>query len=208
MHVADRAETARLSAAEADADSRAETALIARCRAGDPTAFDQLTARYRRELFRLAYRVVSDHDDAADIVQEALIRAYRKLHTFRADGCFRNWLYSITVNRALSFRRRRREHVSLEQEEVVLRLPSADPETRPEQVAVATDQLSRLRQALRKLPKRQRAAIVLFGFNDLNLVETAEIMGCAIGTVKSSLHRAREKLLSTMGEGRQGNGMP
>jgi RNA polymerase sigma-70 factor (ECF subfamily) len=84
-----------------------------------------------------------------------------------------------------------------------MRLPSRDPDARPEQATVAADELSRLREALEALPKRQRVAITLFGFNGMNLVETAETMGCAIGTVKSSLHRAREKLSHALGEGQR-----
>ena len=206
MQVADRAESVRLPAPSRCADDRAESALIARCQAGDVAAFDQLATRYRRELFRLAYRFLGDHEDAADIVQEALIRAFRKIHTFRADGSFRNWLYSIVVNRVLSFRRRRREHVSIDQDEAAWQLPSADPESRPEHMAVAGDQLARIRCALEDLPRRQRAAIILFGFNGLSLIETAQVMGCAIGTVKSSLHRAREKLLQALGETGKGVG--
>jgi len=171
-----------------------ERALIARCRAGDQSAFDELVERYHRPLYRLAYRFLGNPEDAADVVQDALVRAYRNVNRFRAEGKVRNWLYTIVVNRALSYRRRRRPTVSLDDDTQAWHLEATGNGSDPAAVAANRNRLMALRQALVALPRRQRAAVMLFGFQGLSLRETAEVMQCAEGTVKSSLHRARARL--------------
>ena len=171
-----------------------ERQLIARCQAGEPSAFDELVDRYYRPLYRLAYRFLGNGDDAADVVQDALVRAFRNVDRFRAEGKVRNWLYTIVANRALSYRRRRRETASLDDEEQSWHLEAPGEESDPAGYAASRARMRALREALGTLPRRQRAAIVLFGFQGLSLRETAEIMQCAEGTVKSSLHRARARL--------------
>jgi len=164
-----------------------EHGLVQRAKAGDGEAFGRLIELHSRSVYHLAYRFCWDHDDADDITQETFVRAFEYLRTFRDGQALGPWLRRIAVNCCLRFRER-----SARDED----LHAADPERHDASPALA-DALAareRVREELRRLPARQRAAIVLFEMQGLNVAETAEAMGCAPGTVKRHLHRARNTL--------------
>jgi len=163
-----------------------EDALVRRAQGGIREAFDGLVRLHSRAIYQLAYRFCWNHDDADDITQETFVRAYEHLRTFRDGHPFSPWLRRIAVNCCLRFRKR-----SSRDEAAAL-----DPASRDAAPALADTLASqdRVREELRGLPARQRAAIVLFELEGLSVAETAEVMGCAPGTVKRHLHRARNAL--------------
>jgi len=182
-----------------------DAALVARSRGGDVRAFDELVRRHQQTVYRLAYRLLGDHEDAGDAAQEAFLRAYENLPRFRADGNFRNWLLTIATNHCLSFRRYRRRRVMAPLDEVTdARRPDwaeEEPDD-PVQVTTGRESLDRVKAAIAALPARQRAAITLFTLDNLTIAGVARVMRCSQGTVKATIHRARENLRRMLaGEG-------
>jgi len=175
--------------------------LVARTRAGDPAAFDHLVRKHQRTVYRLAYRLLGDPDDAGDATQETFLRAYEKLSRFRADGNFRNWLLTIATNHCMSYRRYRRRRVMEPLDETVRGDPpdwAPQVPANPARVTESKDELRRLREAIAQLPPRQQAAISLFTLEDQTIAGVAQIMRCSQGTVKATIHRARENLRRTL----------
>ena len=177
-------------AREADTDAVAQTPLVARARDGDAGAFDALVEMHLRRVYRIAYRFCWDREDAEDIAQDTFVRAFDRLRTLRSDADFAPWLYSIVVNRCLSHRARQERETAAESRLHPPILIGDDPETHAEVSAIS----SRVREEIGRLPKRQRAAIVLFGLEGWSVEETARIMDCSAGTVKQHLHRAKAAL--------------
>jgi RNA polymerase sigma-70 factor (ECF subfamily) len=174
-----------------------DAGLVARTRAGDGAAFDQLVRKHQRTVYRLAYRLLGDPDDAGDATQEAFLRAFEKLPRFRADGNFRNWLLTIATNHCMSYRRYRRRRVMEPLDEGLQGEPpdwAPQAPANPARLTEGKDELRRLRSAMAALPPRQRTAISLFTLQDLSIAGVAEIMRCSQGTVKATIHRARENL--------------
>ena len=163
--------------------------LVARCQRGDQAAYGELVRRHRKPVYEVAYALLGDHDQAEDIVQEALLRAYKALSKFDQRQSFAPWIKRIAVNCALSAL-----HKQQNRDEVRESVPASRSGDEPAEHTVATEMQAKLQEALAILPAQQRAAISLFALNDMDLTSTAAAMGCAVGTVKTHLHRARQKL--------------
>ena len=167
-------------------DDERET--IAACRRGEREAFDLLVARYQRDVYRLCYRYLGNHEDANDMAQEAFLKAYRGLSGFRGDSAFSTWLYRIAVNTCLNFRAARK--------------PKAEelPEALADRRAVASERLleeerqRRVRAAVSLLPEKQRATLILKVYHELTHEEVAKILGSTVGTVKANLFHALRNL--------------
>jgi RNA polymerase sigma-70 factor (ECF subfamily) len=180
-------------------DREGDQELVARVRAGEREAFDQLTARYQRRLLRLVLRLLNDQAEAEDVVQETFIKAYRALRRFRGESAFFTWLYRIAINtakNALLARGRRgmvggvgagRNEAIAEEE----RLREVDT---PESALASKQIVNTVNAAMDALPIDLRTAIALREIEGLSYEEIAEIMGCPIGTVRSRIFRAREAI--------------
>jgi RNA polymerase sigma-70 factor (ECF subfamily) len=169
---------------DAAAGREAERALVSACQRGEREAFDRLVERYQREIYRLCYRYVNNHEDANDLAQEAFLRAWRAIGRFRGDSSFSTWLYRIAVNACLNHRALRR----LPLQELPEALP--DPALRADAGVVSADESRRVRQAVGQLPERQRATLILKVYHELTHEEVAQILGSTVGTVKSNLFHA------------------
>jgi RNA polymerase sigma-70 factor, ECF subfamily len=173
--------------------------LIAEVLAGNTAAFGELVARYQDRLFNVAYRVLDNADDAADVVQDVFVNAYTSLRAFKGDSELFTWLYRIAFNTAISFKRRRRG---------VVRIDGSgdgglDPEDRsldtaPEAGLERTEDERVLGEAMAKLSAEHRTVLVLKDIDGLKYEEIADVMGVPIGTVRSRLHRARLELKSLL----------
>ena len=163
--------------------------LVRRAQRGDRYAFERLVDRHQAKLFTLAARVLGSHDEAADAVQEAFLRAWRRLDGFRGDALFSTWLYRICVNAAHDQRVRRTPEVA-EVEELL-----ADPRDRFSERALSDE----LGAALAALDETQRTVVVLYDVLGCSYAEIAEITGAAEGTVKSRLFRGRSDLARRLG---------
>lgn len=172
-------------------------ALVESARSGNRSAFDELVRQTSAATYTLALRLVGNAEDARDVTQEAYLRAYRGLATFRGDAQFTTWLYRITANCASSYlgRRARHRHDDLTDDLPVASTdPAGDPQSRGE-VAALRDELI---VALRRLPPKLRAVVVLRDVYDLSHAEIAEELGISESAAKVRLHRARHRLRETL----------
>jgi RNA polymerase sigma-70 factor, ECF subfamily len=176
----------------ASLDREAERAAIAACRRGEREAFDALVARYQRPIYRLCYRYVNDHEDANDLAQEAFLKAWRAIASFRGESAFSTWLYRIAVNACLNHRALRRPLVQELEDSL------ADPRPGAEAEVERGDEARRVREAVSRLPDRQRATLILKVYHDLTHAEVAEILGSTVGTVKANLFHALANLRRQM----------
>ena len=176
-----------------------EKDIIEKVLGGDPNAFEELVLRYETTVYNLALRMVSDREDAADMTQEAFIKAYNSLPSFRGDSKFSVWLYRITTNVCLDFLRakKRKPQVSLtvgddEDEDVQLDLP--DPAADPEQQLIKKLGMQALEEGLRLLPDKQRQILVMRELGGMSYADIGAALSLEEGTVKSRIFRARKRL--------------
>ena len=180
-----------------------ERALIQRCIAGDAAAFGPLVEKYRQRVWRLAYQVLHDREEAWDVAQEAFVRAFHSLSSFRGQSAFYTWLFRITVNVATDRHRQRGAQARafgperVTEEEWTRSMP--DPGRGPDQEATRAEQRERIRRALDALPPKARTIIMLSDVEGLSYREIAEVLNCPIGTVMSRLHNARKRLKGLLG---------
>jgi RNA polymerase sigma-70 factor, ECF subfamily len=178
-----------------------DAALIERCRAGDVAAFEPLVEKYRQRVWRLAYNLLRDREEAWDVAQEAFIRAYQALPSFRGQSAFYTWLYRIVMNVAADRARSRgararafgTERVPEEEWDRVL--PDQNPaEEAPDAAAARREQRRKIDQALGTLPEHHRKIVVLSDLEGLSYREIADTLEIPMGTVMSRLHNARKRL--------------
>ena len=169
----------------------------------DQAAFRQLYERYHRKIFRLVGSMVGSPEDAADIVQEAFVRAFRSLAKFKRQSTFYTWLYRIALNATTDFRRKqaRQRHNRPEQplSELEPGRQVAAPESEsPDSELYRRELAGLVHRALDTLSKEHREAMVLREINGLSYGEIAEVTGATLGTVMSRLHYARKKVAETL----------
>jgi RNA polymerase sigma-70 factor, ECF subfamily len=174
-------------------------AFVARVRAGDADAFRALVERHGRSLFRLAFRMTGNEQDAEDVVQETFLRAYRQIARFDERSSFGTWLYRIAANCSLDTirsRKRRSEQLAPEGEprgeEIVASLPCGSPG--PEREALSSEVRGRVAEAMEELSATERTAFVLRHFEGLSIEELSRVLECHPGAAKHSVFRAVQKL--------------
>lgn len=176
-----------------------ESALIQKCRKGDPDAIRRLIELYQGPVFHLVWRTVGNEEDARDLVQETFLRAIRALDRFDLSRPFRNWIFRIAQNLAIDHLRRNRiRTVSLDADEddpnglrpPVLADEGPGPEEDHEQVWLQ----GRLAELVASLPPEYRTVVHLRHREQLAYEEIAEVLGVPLGTVKARLHRAHRRL--------------
>jgi RNA polymerase sigma-70 factor (ECF subfamily) len=185
--------------AEATAERHALRAdderLVLACQRGEGEAFSGLVERYQRDVYRLCYRYVNNHHDASDMAQEAFLKAYRALPSFRGDSSFSTWLYRIAVNTCLNFRQARRaSHEPLSDALPDLATPVGERMEEGERAA-------EVRAAVARLPEKQRATLILKLYHELTHEEVARILGSSVGTVKANLFHALNNLRKALATG-------
>lgn len=157
--------------------------------AGDVEAFEGIVRRWERPLVNLAYRFCRDRDRSEDMAQEAFLRAFRALHTWRRDGVFSTWLFAIATNAYRTEIRRIPAH-SVPLDEFGDTVSAGTSDARHE------EELHNevVRRAVSNLPPKYSEALILFYFHDMNVSEAARTLNTAEGTIKARLFRARELL--------------
>jgi RNA polymerase sigma-70 factor (ECF subfamily) len=171
-----------------------ESRLVAAVIAGDTEAYGTLIEPYQDRLYHALRGILGSHEDARDVVQDALVQAYRKLSSFRAESRFYTWLYRIAMNLALSTRRRKRPTLSIEQ---AREQAGSEPAARwvgPEELAMRQEQIDQLWTALDQLPHQAREILVLRELEGCDYETIGEILKLPLGTVRSRLFRARSQL--------------
>ena len=146
-------------------------------------AFDMIVARYQNKVFKLAFSILGERTAAEDAAQDALLRVWRNLDKFRGESSLSTWIYTIARNAALTARKALR-HAETSLDGVSERVMTTAPEH-------ATPDLMRMVEAL---PDAQRQVVILFYLEGKSYIETADLSGLPMGTVKTYLHRARKEL--------------
>ena len=175
---------------------------------GDAAAFDAIMKRYDRRLYRVARAVLRNDSDAEDVLQEAYMRAFTHLSSFRGKAKLATWLTRITLNEARGSLRRRRPSVEIgildsisdQGESRVVLFPASHVEADPEAAAARTEMRRVLERAIDALPEAFRLVFVLRDVEEMSTDETANALGLRPETVKTRLHRARRLLRDSLGE--------
>jgi len=192
------------SNAEREREHEIERALIQRCKDRVPGAFDELVSRYEKRVFNFAYRIAGNYDDAMDVVQEAFIRVFSSLHTFRGDAYFTTWVYRIVTNVYLDEKKKSKSHrqvsldeaIDLEENQVDRQIEDAGP--LPSEVVESKERARVVQNAINSLPDYQKIIVTLYHLQHRSYEEIAEILNLPIGTVKSRLNRARLALMEKL----------
>ncbi len=188
--------------------SATDDELIARARAQDFAAFEELLGRYEDKVFRLAYRILRNETDAKEILQETFVSIWRKLDTFKGDSQFGSWVYRIATNAALMRLRSHRRHPEVSTEELPIGyldnygapVPAGENwSKRPDDELQSSELRAHIQAAVDKLPDIYRTVFVIRDVEGLSTEETAEALGISVPTVKTRLHRARIALRDAIG---------
>jgi RNA polymerase sigma-70 factor (ECF subfamily) len=177
--------------------SAEEKALIERCKRGELAAFNDLVRKYEKQVYNFAYRLTGNYDDANDVAQDAFLRVFNAIGSFRGDSSFSTWLFRITTNVFLDERKKAKAHPQSSLDEYMELGESSvarqieDPSPTPEAVLEESERALILQKAVSDLPEYQRAMVTLYHGQQKSYEEIAEIMDLPIGTVKSRLNRAR-----------------
>ena len=176
---------------------------------GDPAAFGELVRRYGDRVLGYLIKMSGNREQAEDLFQETFKRVHEKAHTFRGPQ-FKGWLFRIATNVALDGIRRskRTKAISLNQQldydnpnsEQLSAVVTADNSNNPSEQASKAEQTEQVRRAIRSLPSRQRATLVLAYYQQLSYTDVAEVMGCSVGTVKTQMFRALRTLANKLPE--------
>ena len=181
-------------------DREIDHQLVLRAQRGDKLAFELLVNKYERKLQRLLSRLVRDPAEVEDVTQEAFIKAYRALPTFRGESAFYTWLYRIGINTAKNYLtaqgRKGPATVDIDPEDAESASENelARDSSTPEQEMMSRQVAETVNAAMEGLPEELRSAIMLREIEGMSYDEIAAIMNCPIGTVRSRIFRAREAI--------------
>lgn len=174
--------------------------LVEKCASGDAQAFDFLVKSYQSKIINIAYGMLQDKEDAYDVAQEVFIKLYRKIASFNGEASLDTWIHRVTVNASLDALRKRGRRVQTvplvveDDDAQTVELPIADDSTAPEKMVLQNERRRQLLDAIERLSPKYRSVLVLREFEDLDYEQIAAGLGISVGTVKSRLSRAREKL--------------
>jgi RNA polymerase sigma-70 factor (ECF subfamily) len=182
-----------------ETEPREDTRAVGRCLAGETDAFGEIVGRYENRIFATVFRIVGNAEDARDLAQEAFLRAFSKLDTFKEGARFSTWLYTIALNLTRSELRKRkalknRPPLSLHALEGSRLADPPAPGEAPEEILGREELHGMALREIEALDPESREVVVLRDMQDLSYEEIAEVVGCPVGTVRSRLHRARSTL--------------
>jgi len=182
-----------------------EQKLIERIQSGDRRAFDELVLGYQNKVIHISYGMLSDYQDACDAAQEVFVKVYRSIDRFRGDSSLSTWIYRITKNVCSDFLRKRKDpYLSIDEEkEEGTKLEIVDTSKSPEQIAEKNEIQRIVHEALGELDDNSRLMITMFDLEGLSYEEISAALEIPIGTVKSRLNRAREKLKKNLANNRE-----
>jgi RNA polymerase sigma-70 factor, ECF subfamily len=175
---------------------------VERAQSGDSDAFRLLVEQHSRAIFRLAFRMTGNEQDAEDVVQETFLRAYRQLSRYEARSSFSTWLYRIASNYALDLLRMRKRHEdrrergSSEHHDILQTVPETSPG--PDRVLYGSQVKDKVNAALDELSAQERAAFVLRHFEGLSIEEIGQSLGTGTNATKHSIFRAVQKLRKSL----------
>lgn len=193
--------------AQLQAEATDDSHLVAQVQQGDSKAFNTLVRRYRERLYSVVYNLTGNSEDAADLTQDAFIKAFQSIGNFRGKSAFFTWLYRIAINGAITHMKKHRKgrFYSLENlheehlvsTEIVERLTA---KARTDKPTLLRELQEKLNDALQTLSLKHRTVIILFEIEGLSHAEIANITGTTEGTVRSRLHYAKQQLQGLLKE--------
>lgn len=170
--------------------------LVAEAAAGNREAFDAIVERHRRVVYQVCYRFVSNHEDASDLAQDVFVRAWRGLSNFKGQSALSTWLYRIAVNVSLN-------RVSARRIDSEPMNDTADLEdTRTEaagETMMRQERAAAVRTAIRALPPKQRATLIMRAYHDMSHQQIADVLGSSVGAVKANFFHALTNLKKILG---------
>ena len=185
---------------ETPAGPREDIALVRRAQAGDLTAYDELVRLYQERIYATVYHMTGNHEDANDLAQEAFIKAFRALKSFKGDSSFFTWVYRIAVNKTINFLKQRKHRIQKSLNDVDINAEH-DPDLlalishkTPRRELNLSELQEKLNEGLQKLSEVHRLVVTLHDIQGLSHEEISKIMGCNTGTVRSRLFYARQQL--------------
>jgi RNA polymerase sigma-70 factor (ECF subfamily) len=185
---------------EPDTPPEDDWALVRRAQREDTSAYDELIRRYQERIYATVYHMTSNHEDANDLAQDAFIKAYRALKSFKGDSSFYTWLYRIAVNKTINFLKLRKNRVQMSLNDMDFNAEH-DPDlvalishNNPRRDLSLAELQEKLNAAMQKLSEDHRMVVVLHDIQGLTHEEIGAIMDCNVGTVRSRLFYARQQL--------------
>jgi RNA polymerase sigma factor RpoE len=177
-----------------------EMDLVKRARKGDLGAYDELVRRYQERVYATVYHMTANHEDANDLAQEAFIKAFQALRSFKGGSSFYTWVYRIAVNKTINFLKQRKSRAQMSLDDLDFNaehdpdLVALISEKTPRREVALAELQEKLNAAMQKLSEPHRLVVTLHDVQGLSHEEIAKIMDCNIGTVRSRLFYARQQL--------------
>jgi RNA polymerase sigma-70 factor (ECF subfamily) len=175
--------------------------LIRECRRGDRKAQFEIYRLYHQSMYNTSLRIVGDPDDAEDVMQEAFLKAFIKLKTYKGEVSFGAWLKRIVVNKALDFLRSRKEKISIEEMGEI-----GDSDNEQPAMLETAHRADAVKKAIYALPEGYRIVLSLILIEGYDHEEVSEILGISNATSRTQFHRAKKKLLELLKETERDNG--
>jgi len=177
-----------------------DEALMLRVRDGNHDAFGELLKRYEHRLFVFFLRQFGDEESARDFVMDTFLKVYRAAPRYEPRAKFSTYIYQVARNLAINESRKRKfrrtESLDEMKDDTGVQIAGDDPD--PERVLEISERQALVQEALRQLPEDQRMILILVEYQELTYERVSQIMGCSMGTVKSRMHRARQKIREWM----------
>ncbi|MEK7395498.1 MAG: sigma-70 family RNA polymerase sigma factor [Candidatus Poribacteria bacterium] len=164
--------------------------LVGLCQKGDTDAFDRLFYKYRDKIYRTAFRMINNPEDALDLTQEIFLKAYKNISKYNFKSEFSTWLYRLAINLCIDELRKRKNSNEVLMDSIPENLIYSDT---PEDIILSEEQESLIWKALNSLKEKERVVIVLREMEGLSYEEIANVLKCSMGRVKSRIHESREK---------------
>jgi len=181
---------------QTDPQAVSDEELVRTCVAGDRAAFDVLVARHQRQVYRLCYRFVGNHEDASELAQDAFVRAYRALRKFEETAKFTTWLHRISVNVCLNrLALKTPKHAPLKNDDA-----TPAPGESADAAVLREERAAKVRAAITRLPAKQRATLILRAYHEMPHDEIAKILGNSVGAVKANFFHALANLKKLLDE--------
>jgi RNA polymerase sigma-70 factor (ECF subfamily) len=175
-----------------------ETEMISRCQQGDQEALKEIFDKYHSKVYRIAFGVVRQREEALDVVQEVFIKLFRSIKNFKGRSHFYTYLYRMVMNTAIDHKRKAGKQFMSSLDEEGSFEPSDEAEKGPERILLQKELEEKVKLAMDRLPAEQKAALIFRDVEGLSYQEMAEAMGCSIGTVMSRLHYGRKRMQESL----------
>lgn len=186
--------------------TKEEELLIRKAQRGNLQAFEKLVHCYDAKIMQLIFNMVNDVEDTRDLYQEIFIKVFKSIKKFRFQSEFYTWLFRITVNSCINYRKRKSSHQNeslddyLNEENRYWKIVGANENRNPEQIMINNELNDKIQQSIEKLSTKQKSVFILKHYHGYKLSEIANMLNCSEGTVKNYMFRAVQKMKKSLAE--------